>query len=133
MVRIIVILAIVSMVALTNMILISQEYNQYLLFGGYFLMSLVTFAMYAFDKSAAKNKQWRVSENNLHALALFGGWPGAILGQRVLRHKTVKQPFRFIFWLTVLVNCMLLFWFLFPDLATILFYKIAHYNTLLST
>lgn len=37
-------------------------------------------------------------------LAFAGGWPGALFAQKRYRHKTVKQPFRFIFWLTVLGN-----------------------------
>ncbi len=105
------------MLSIVNMILMSPENNQYLLLWGYLMVSFVAFGMYAYDKSAAKNNRWRVPENNLHALTLFGGWPGAMLGQRVLRHKTVKQPFRFIFWLTVVINCAATFWFLFPDLA----------------
>ncbi len=117
MVKIIVVLTIISMVSIVSMIQISPENNQYFLLWGYLMVSLVTFGIYAYDKSAAKNNRWRVPENNLHALALFGGWPGAMMGQRILRHKTVKQPFRFIFWLTVIINCVILFWFLFPELA----------------
>lgn len=36
----------------------------------------------------------------------MGGWPGALVARRVFRHKTIKQPFRAIFWLTVVVNCV---------------------------
>jgi uncharacterized membrane protein YsdA (DUF1294 family) len=35
---------------------------------------------------------------------LVGGWPGAIVAQQMLRHKTSKVSFRVAFWLTVLVN-----------------------------
>ncbi|MFW5427498.1 MAG: DUF1294 domain-containing protein [Methylophagaceae bacterium] len=117
MIRAIVIFTIIAMVSIVNMIQISPENNQCFLLWGYLMVSLVSFGMYAYDKSAAKNNRWRVPENSLHVLALFGGWPGAMLGQRILRHKTVKQPFRFIFWLTVLVNCAAVFWFLFPGLV----------------
>jgi len=37
-------------------------------------------------------------------LALLGGWPGAWFAQRRLRHKSRKQPFRAVFWITVLLN-----------------------------
>ena len=70
----------------------------------YFIMSLFTFYMYAKDKSAARNRTWRTKENTLHLLALFCGWPGAFMAQRMLRHKSSKQPFRLIFWLTVILN-----------------------------
>jgi uncharacterized membrane protein YsdA (DUF1294 family) len=43
-------------------------------------------------------------------LGLFGGWPGAVLAQQWLRHKTVKQPFRQMFWLTVALNIACFLW-----------------------
>lgn len=75
---------------------------------GYLLVSAITFMAYAADKSAARQGRWRVPEASLHLLALLGGWPGALLAQRMFRHKTRKQPFRTVFWLTVLLNCLAL-------------------------
>lgn len=72
----------------------------------YMAVSLLTFSIYAFDKSAAKRGAWRTSENSLHVLSLVGGWPGALVAQTNLRHKSKKQPFRTIFWVTVLINCV---------------------------
>jgi uncharacterized membrane protein YsdA (DUF1294 family) len=43
-----------------------------------------------------------VSEANLHLLELLGGWPGAFLAQRRLRHKCSKGSYQFVFWLIVL-------------------------------
>ena len=37
----------------------------------------------------------------LHLLGLFGGWPGAYLGQRWFRHKSSKISFQVLFWLIV--------------------------------
>ncbi|MFN2333438.1 MAG: DUF1294 domain-containing protein [Wenzhouxiangellaceae bacterium] len=54
----------------------------------YAMASVVTFAAYANDKRAAQNGQWRTSESALHVLALIGGWPGALLAQEWLRHKS---------------------------------------------
>ena len=31
----------------------------------------------------------------------LGGWPGAMLAQRTLRHKTQKQSFKVTYWATV--------------------------------
>lgn len=73
--------------------------------GAYLLMSLVTFGIYAADKSAAKQSASRTPENVLHTLALAGGWPGALLAQQVLRHKSTKTEFRTVFWATVVLNC----------------------------
>ena len=74
----------------------------------YAVMSLLTFAVYAKDKSAARAGRWRVAESTLHVLALAGGWPGALLAQQVLRHKTIKASFRAAFWCTVIANLVLL-------------------------
>jgi uncharacterized membrane protein YsdA (DUF1294 family)/cold shock CspA family protein len=63
----------------------------------YSLFSVVGFALYRADKSAAERGAWRIPEANLHAIALLGGWPGALVAQRMFRHKTTKQPFRTIF------------------------------------
>ena len=34
----------------------------------------------------------------------MGGWPGGLLAQRMLRHKTGKRSFLVAFWASVLVN-----------------------------
>ena len=67
-------------------------------------LSLVTFFAYAMDKSAARRNAWRTPESTLHLLALAGGWPGALLAQQLLRHKSTKAEFRSVFWGTVVVN-----------------------------
>jgi uncharacterized membrane protein YsdA (DUF1294 family) len=73
----------------------------------YFTLSIITFCVYGIDKSAAKKARRRIPESRLHWLSLLGGWPGALLGQKVFRHKTIKARFRTIFWLTCLVNIIL--------------------------
>ena len=71
---------------------------------GYVCLSIVTFAVYAHDKRAAQKEAWRTKEASLHLLALVGGWPGALWAQKILRHKSQKQPFKAILWLTIFVN-----------------------------
>ena len=73
--------------------------------GCYVFLSLITFVVYALDKSAAQGGRRRTPENNLHLLALVGGWPGALAAQNRLRHKSSKTSFLVVFWLTVLLNC----------------------------
>jgi uncharacterized membrane protein YsdA (DUF1294 family)/cold shock CspA family protein len=67
-------------------------------------LSVLTFLIYALDKSAAQSRGWRTPENTLHLLSLAGGWPGALIAQQLLRHKTSKQSFVVTFWLTVAFN-----------------------------
>lgn len=80
----------------------------------YALLSLLTYAVYAVDKHSSRSAQWRVAESSLHLLALAGGWPGASVARHRLRHKTVKQPFRTVFAITILLNCAGFAW-LFTD------------------
>jgi uncharacterized membrane protein YsdA (DUF1294 family)/cold shock CspA family protein len=70
----------------------------------YLGLSALTFVVYAADKAAAKRNANRTPESWLHMLALFGGWPGALLAQQVLRHKSSKAEFRSVFWATVVMN-----------------------------
>lgn len=70
----------------------------------YLVISLITFIVYAIDKPASKKSTQRTPEKTLHLLALVGGWPGAMLAQKFLRHKTQKQSFRAVFWVTVVLN-----------------------------
>jgi len=76
----------------------------------YLISSAVAFLAYAFDKSAARNNLWRTQESTLHIFALIGGWPGALAAQRLLRHKSKKQSFQIVFWVTVVLNCGALVW-----------------------
>jgi uncharacterized membrane protein YsdA (DUF1294 family)/cold shock CspA family protein len=66
--------------------------------------SVVCFLAYAFDKSAARSGGWRTSESTLLLLGLVCGWPGAILAQQLLRHKSNKASFRSAFWGSVVMN-----------------------------
>lgn len=76
----------------------------------YGLASGVSVLLYGADKSAAEQGRWRTPESTLHAVALVGGWPGALVAQQAFRHKTRKQPFRAVFWGTVAANCAGLAW-----------------------
>lgn len=76
----------------------------------YLSASIVTYVVYALDKTAAQKDKRRTPENTLHLLSLLCGWPGAFIAQQHLRHKSIKQPFRLKFWLTVIVNCGVLVW-----------------------
>lgn len=83
------------------------------MWGLFSMLSLISFLAYYADKRAAQHGRSRVPEQTLHLLALAGGWPGALLAQQILHHKTKKQPFRFIFWMTVALNSAALGFYLF--------------------
>ena len=67
-------------------------------------LSLLAFVFYGFDKRRARKDGRRVPEKTLHLIAVSGGWPGALIGQRVFRHKTQKLSYRIVFWLCVMLH-----------------------------
>ena len=77
--------------------------------GGYYsVMSLICFVMHAQDKRAAIRGAWRIPERALIGISFLGGWPGGMLAQRLLRHKTSKRSFQRVFWISAFLNLALL-------------------------
>lgn len=100
--------------ALTFAILVTASvtfnYTPFWLLAAYIVMSLITFAFYALDKSASISGRWRTKESTLHLLSLAGGWPGALFAQQILRHKSSKRMFITVLWITVLLNIIGFAW-----------------------
>ena len=59
----------------------------------------LTFLAFGVDKRAAKLGNRRIPEARLHTMELAFGWPGAFLGRKLLRHKSVKTSYTIVFWL----------------------------------
>lgn len=76
----------------------------WLVTGWYAALGVITYLMYAKDKAAAQNGDWRTPESTLHLLSALGGWVGAMVAQTYLRHKSQKSEFRMTYYLTVLIN-----------------------------
>ena len=74
----------------------------------YCFIRALTFAGYALDKQAAKHRRRRIAEATPRIFSLIGGWPGALLAQKMFRHKTRKRSFRAGFYITVVVNILVL-------------------------
>ncbi|BDA72855.1 cold-shock DNA-binding domain protein [Rivularia sp. IAM M-261] len=80
----------------------------------YTVMSLLTFGLYADDKSRAQKGKWRTPENTLHLFELAGGWFGGFIAQQTLHHKSSKSSYQAVFWTIVVIHYMLwLVWLLF--------------------
>lgn len=67
-------------------------------------INVLTLVMYGADKMAARRGMRRVPEATLLVFGVTGGWPGAIVGQQLFRHKTQKQPFKSYFFISVVVS-----------------------------
>jgi len=83
----------------------------------WFAASGLAWLMYWADKMAARRDARRTPENSLHLVALCGGWPGALIAQQQFRHKTVKQPFQTVFWITVILNLAAAWWLVSTGIA----------------
>ncbi len=60
-------------------------------------INAIALALYGYDKRQAVVGRTRIPELVLHATALCGGSPGALLGQGLFRHKTRKFRFQMVF------------------------------------
>lgn len=67
----------------------------------YLALSVATFATYAWDKWRAKRGGDRTAEATMHLLEMLGGWPGALIAQQWLRHKSRKRSYQVRFWIIV--------------------------------
>lgn len=97
-----------SLFLLGLMVLAIEKYVSIWLFAWYLAINFTTFLLYFQDKNAAQNNTWRVQESSLHKLALLGGWVGAGVAHKTLRHKSQKPEFRQRYYLTVVGNLVLL-------------------------
>lgn len=58
-----------------------------------FILSLIAFMLYVYDKRCAKNDAWRIPEFALLFIAACGGAMGAISAMYLFHHKTQKPQF----------------------------------------
>ena len=72
-------------------------------------INFTTFLAYFVDKRAAQRGAYRIPERNLHTLEFLGGTLGALLGQRLLHHKSKKKSYRFFFHFIVIIQIIAVF------------------------
>jgi uncharacterized membrane protein YsdA (DUF1294 family) len=94
--------------------------------------SIFSYLLYVKDKAAARDDAWRVPENTLHLSSLFFGWPGAMIAQERLRHKTKKRRFLFVFWLTVFINTSAIYMLHTPKGAQFIQYSVSSAESLMN-
>ncbi|MDR6923776.1 uncharacterized membrane protein YsdA (DUF1294 family) [Chryseobacterium sp. 2987] len=74
-----------------------------------FLINIIVFIVYGYDKYLSKSHKRRISENALLGLSLLGGIIGAASGMIIFNHKTSKKSFLVKFFLVVLIDLVLLY------------------------
>ena len=70
--------------------------NHYIVYAVLAAWNIIVFILYGADKSKAKNRKRRISENTLLLTAFFVGSIGAFLGMMFFRHKTKHLLFKIL-------------------------------------
>jgi uncharacterized membrane protein YsdA (DUF1294 family) len=78
------------------------------------LMNVVELLVVCARQRSAQLGNRRVPEQTLHIVDSLGGWCGGWLAQQKLRHKTQKQPFRKIYFCTIVFHILLICWLISP-------------------
>lgn len=73
------------------------------------IWNIVTFSIYALDKSKAINHQYRIPEQTLLLIALLGGGIGAFSAAHLIRHKIRRRKFQIILPITAIMTASLIF------------------------
>ena len=73
--------------------------------------NLLVFITYGIDKYKARKGHYRISEATLLWMAYLGGGVGAWAGGTRFHHKTQKAAFRRAWFVGLLVDGLLLYWF----------------------
>ena len=79
-------------------------------------INVATFFMYGIDNWKAKNSKWRIRETALLGLAVLGGSIGAWLGMKVWRHKTQHKKFRYGIPAIIIIQLVIIGFFLYLQL-----------------
>lgn len=77
----------------------------------FFIFNILTFSLYGLDKRKAIKGQWRISEQTLLIVALFGGSIGALLAMIVFHHKTKHWKFVLLIPLFLIIHIFLFLYF----------------------
>ena len=82
------------------------------LIGYLIIINFIAFFLYGLDKRKAQKNRWRITEKTLIGIAVIGGSLGAFTGMKLFRHKTKKRKFSFGIPLVILMQAILIGYFL---------------------
>jgi uncharacterized membrane protein YsdA (DUF1294 family) len=75
----------------------------------YAVFNAISYTLYGMDKFKARKDKWRISEQSLLIVSLFGPI-GALLGMQYFRHKTRKLIFKFLVPAFAGIHLLLVLW-----------------------
>ena len=109
-----IIFSVIAVLITAVIVYYSAHFNLHALIIYLLAINVTTIIFYAYDKLISGGSLLRIPENVLHGLAILGGSPGALLSQKIFRHKTVKKSFQLVYWIIVVIQVVLLIWYLLP-------------------
>ena len=75
-------------------------------------INILAFILMGADKRKARKNRWRISEKTLFLSALLGGSVGALSGMVLFRHKTKHWYFKYGIPAILVLQIILVLWFL---------------------
>ncbi len=79
----------------------------------YLVVNIVAFALMGIDKRKAIKDKWRIKEHTLFLTAAIGGFVGYYIGMHTFHHKTKKMAFHICFYVSLVVHCVFLYFYIF--------------------
>lgn len=73
-----------------------------------YIINIITFFLYGYDKHLAVYNKWRITESILLLFTLLGGSFGALMGMWLFKHKTQVNKFRIVVTITLLIMIIIL-------------------------
>lgn len=74
-------------------------------------INLFTILLFFIDKRKASKGQYRISEKTLLTCCAIGGSIGGFVAMQLFRHKTQKRSFLLPFYLIVVIQIMLVYFY----------------------
>lgn len=81
---------------------------QEIIFIYYLVLNAVTFLLMGWDKRQSQKRGRRISEKSLLLLGILGGFFGAWVGMRLLRHKTKHHYFAAVYLASFLLHIVII-------------------------
>ena len=84
--------------------------NMKYILGYLIIINIITFCIFATDKSRAMQKQWRIRESVLLGISIIGGALGGLAAMYIFRHKTQTAIFKYGMPIILLIQIVLAYY-----------------------
>ncbi|MCA1032000.1 DUF1294 domain-containing protein [Bacillus timonensis] len=75
----------------------------------FLLINVYGYIIMGVDKKRSIQRRWRISENHLWTVSIFGGAIGIFSGMKRFHHKTQHKSFKWLVPVCMIINMLILF------------------------